>query len=75
MVIKEIDVTIIAPRERHPMIFKTFDDLKKGDSFIINIDHDPKPLFYSFLHERAEQFDWEYLDQGPVTWKVKILKK
>ena len=72
---KELDVTTIAPKDRHPLIFKTFDELKKGGDFILTNDHDPKPLYYSFLHEREGQFDWEYLEQGPTTWKVKISKK
>jgi uncharacterized protein (DUF2249 family) len=58
-----------------PLIFKTFDELKKGGDFILTNDHDPKPLYYSFLHEREGQFDWEYLEQGPTVWKVKISKK
>jgi uncharacterized protein (DUF2249 family) len=72
---KELDVTTIAPKDRHPLIFKTFDELKKGGDFTLTNDHDPKPLYYSFLHEREGQFDWEYLEQGPTEWKVKISKK
>ena len=75
MVLQELDVTTIVPRERHPLIFKTFDELGKGGEFILKNDHDPKPLYYSFLHEREGLFDWEYLEQGPMTWKVKITKK
>ncbi len=71
---KELDVTTIAPRERHPLIFKMFDELGKGDAFILTNDHDPKPLYYSFLHEREGRFGWEYLEQGPTLWKVKISK-
>ena len=71
---KELDVTTIAPRDRHPLIFSTLDALVKGDSFVLTNDHDPKPLYYSFLHEREGQFDWMYLEQGPVVWKVKISK-
>jgi uncharacterized protein (DUF2249 family) len=72
---KELDVTTIAPKDRHPLIFKTFDELQKGGEFVLNNDHDPKPLYYSFLHERDGQFDWEYLEQGPMVWRVKISKK
>lgn len=71
----ELNVTIIPPKNRHPLIFKTFDELKAGHGFILVNDHDPKPLYYSFLHEREGQFEWEYLEQGPLVWKVKILKK
>ena len=75
MVLKDLDVTKIIPRERHPLIFRTFDELEKGSAFILTNDHDPKPLYYSFLHEREGLFEWEYLEKGPVTWKVKITKK
>ena len=71
---KELDVTTIAPRERHPLIFKMFDELAKGDAFTLTNDHDPKPLYYSFLHEREGRFGWEYLEQGPALWRVKISK-
>ena len=67
-----LDVTTIAPRDRHPLIFSLFDGLVKGEAFALTNDHDPKPLYYSFLHEREGQFDWVYLEQGPVFWKVKI---
>ncbi len=71
---KELDVREIVPRERHPLIFKTFDDLKEGESFILINDHDPKPLYYQFLHEREGQFTWQYLEQGPEVWRVRITK-
>jgi uncharacterized protein (DUF2249 family) len=71
---KELDVTKIAPKDRHPLIFSLFDGLVKGEAFVLINDHDPKPLYYSFLHEREGQFDWVYLEQGPLLWKVKISK-
>ena len=72
---KELDFTRIEPKGRHPLIFKMFDELAKGEAFVLTNDHDPKPLYYSFLHEREGQFDWEYREQGPVLWKVRISKK
>lgn len=69
---KELDVREIIPRERHPLIFGTFDELEKGDSFVLVNDHDPKPLYYQFLHEREGLFSWQYLQEGPDEWKVKI---
>jgi len=38
-------------------------------------DHDPKPLYYQLLGERGNIFEWEYLEQGPEWWKVKISKR
>lgn len=71
---KELNVVEIIPRERHPLIFKTFDDLKQGESFLLVNDHDPKPLYYQFMHERPGQIAWEYQAQGPDLWKVKVTK-
>lgn len=72
---RELNVTTIPPRDRHPLIFETFDGLSTDDSIILINDHDPKPLYYSFLHEREGRFGWEYLEQGPEAWKVRITKK
>lgn len=63
------------PREKHPVIFSTFDSLKSGEFMQLINDHDPKPLHYQFMVERADQFTWEYLEEGPDVWKVAIGKK
>ena len=67
-----LDVRTIAPRERHPLIFDTFDGLKPGETFELVNDHDPKPLYYHFQAERPGQLRWTYLEQGPQTWRVEI---
>ncbi len=71
---KRVDVRTIPPRERHPLLFRTFDDLEAGQSFELVNDHDPKPLYYQFQVERAGTVEWEYLEQGPQTWRVRIGK-
>jgi uncharacterized protein (DUF2249 family) len=45
---------------------------KSGEAFILVNDHDPKPLYYQFLHEREGFFIWEYLEEGPDQWRVRI---
>jgi len=69
-----LNVTALEPRLKHPRIFEEFDSLTPGDAFIINNDHDPKPLYYQMLAERGHTFRWEYLVNGPEVWKVKITK-
>jgi uncharacterized protein (DUF2249 family) len=68
----ELDVRQIPPRNRHPMIFDTFDGLAPGDTFDLVNDHAPTPLYYQFLHERTGLFTWDYLEEGPETWRVRI---
>lgn len=69
-----LDVTVIEPRFKHPTIFNKFDQLEPGHAFVIHNDHDPKPLYYQLLGERGNIFQWEYLEEGPENWKVKISK-
>jgi len=69
-----IDVRTIVPRERHPLIFDTFHKLAAGDAFLLVNDHDPKPLYYQFKAELGDVFQWDYLEQGPEVWKVKIAR-
>ncbi len=73
--VEVLDVTSITPKLKHPTIFKHFDDLDAGESFVIDNDHDPKPLYYQLLGERGDIFTWEYLEQGPVRWQVRIAKR
>ena len=68
-------VTLIEPRLKHPTIFARFDELNEGETLTIHNDHDPKPLYYQLLGERGNIFNWEYLEQGPEWWKVKISKR
>ena len=67
-----LDVRTIVPRERHPLIFDTFDHLAPGESFELVNDHDPKPLYYQLKAERPGQLTWDYVEQGPQVWRVKI---
>ncbi|HVC11208.1 MAG TPA: DUF2249 domain-containing protein [Burkholderiales bacterium] len=67
-----LDVRTIMPRERHPLIFRTFDALESGEGFELVNDHDPKPLFYQLQAERGSGVDWRYLEEGPEVWRVRI---
>lgn len=69
-----IDVRHIIPRERHPLIFSTFDHLDAGEALLLVNDHDPKPLFYQFQAESNGKFTWDYLENGPEVWQVRIGK-
>ncbi|HMW66141.1 MAG TPA: iron-sulfur cluster repair di-iron protein [Chitinophagaceae bacterium] len=70
-----LNVTLLEPRQKHPTIFNRFDELNEGESLIIHNDHDPKPLYYQLLGERGNIFNWEYLEQGPQWWKIKITRR
>ena len=69
-----VDVREIPPRERHPLIFGTFDQLAPGDGLLLINDHDPKPLYYQFQAESSGEFTCDYLEKGPDVWRVRIGK-
>ncbi|MDP1675614.1 MAG: DUF2249 domain-containing protein [Bacteroidota bacterium] len=71
---KTIDVRNIHPSQRHSLIFEMFDALAGGESIELVNDHEPRPLYYTFLHERTDKFQWEYLESGPTVWRVRIRK-
>ena len=70
-----LNVMELDPRVKHPTIFQWFDKLAPGEGFILHNDHDPKPLYYQMLNERGNVFHWEYLEEGPVWWKVRIARR
>ncbi len=67
-----LDVRAEPPARRHELIFDTFHALEPGAAFVLVNDHDPKPLWYQFEAEHAGAYTWEYLEQGPEVWRVRI---
>ncbi len=72
---RELDVRVIPPREKHPAIFSTFGALQPGDAFVLVNDHDPVPLRFQFEAQHGGQYSWDYLEQGPAVWRVRIARK
>lgn len=73
---QQLDVRTMPPPKRHSTIFEMFDELEEGNAFVIINDHDPKPLGYQMAVVHGEEkFSWEYLQEGPDVWKVRIGKK
>lgn len=73
-VANELDVRDLPPAQRHPLIFERFNSLPVGASFILVNDHDPKPLYYHLSAEYTGQLQWQYLEEGPEVWRVRVGK-
>jgi uncharacterized protein (DUF2249 family) len=69
-----IDVRTIPGPQRHPLIFRTFESLQPGEALELVNDHDPFPLQNQFNFMKRGQFSWDYLEQGPQLWRVRIAK-
>lgn len=68
----ELDVRAEPPARRHQLIFQTWHDLTSGSAFVLVNDHDPKPLSYQFAAEHPGEYTWDYLEEGPQVWRVRI---
>ena len=69
-----LEVRHLPPAQRHQVIFERFNALPVGGSFVLVNDHDPKPLYYQLVAEYAGQLLWQYLEQGPEVWRVRMGK-
>lgn len=67
-----LDVRELPRAGRHDLVFEQFDALEPGDGLVLVNDHDPKPLRRQFETKRTARFTWEYLEQGPEVWRVRI---
>lgn len=71
---RTLDVRAIAPRQRHPMVFMSFAELREGEVLQLVNDHDPWPLHGQFEAQVPGQFAWDYLERGPAVWRVALRK-
>ncbi|TAM93634.1 MAG: DUF2249 domain-containing protein [Jatrophihabitans sp.] len=67
-----IDVRVMPHGQRHDTIFSSYQALEPGSAFVLVNDHDPKPLHYQFDAMFTGEFSWDYLEQGPQVWRVRI---
>lgn len=71
-IVQQLDVRSEPPARRHALIFDTWMALDSGTGFELINDHDPKPLKYQFDAEHNGEYEWDYLEEGPETWRVRI---
>ena len=58
--------------QRHALVFKKFDALKLGESFVLTTDHNPVLLDRELENSRPGQATWEHLNRGPVVYRIRI---
>ncbi len=70
-----LDVRTVPPGQRHALIFAALDRLAAGEAVTLVNDHDPIPLRYQLEATRGPACSWDYLEQGPTTWRVRIARR
>ena len=71
---EELDVRPLRKPDKHPRVFATYDSLAIGESFVLVNNHDPKHLRDEFDTDQPDSFSWEYVEQGPEVWRIRISK-
>jgi len=71
---KVMDVRNIPCSIKHGAIVRTFQELPVGDYFILLNDHNPVRLRDQFAAQWPDTFAWQYFEQGPNDFRVKITK-
>nr|WP_233340481.1 DUF2249 domain-containing protein [Haloprofundus sp. MHR1] len=71
---QELDVREYPPARRHELIFQAYDDLERGEAFVLVNDHDPKPLYHQFTAEEGPEFHWQYRQKDPGEFRVLVGK-
>lgn len=67
-----VDARLLPAARKHAAIFQALDELDRGEALVLLNDHDPVPLRYQLDAERPAAFSWEYLEEGPARWRVRI---
>jgi uncharacterized protein (DUF2249 family)/quercetin dioxygenase-like cupin family protein len=71
---KELDVRPLRKPDKHPTIFAAYDSLAVGEAFVLINNHDPRHLRDEFDTDEPNSFGWEYVEQGPEVWRIRISK-
>ena len=69
-----LDVREVEHPHRHPLIFRTYNELQPGQAFVLVVDHDPKPVLFELDFVQKGKFEYSYLEQGPEVWRVQMAK-
>lgn len=67
-----LDVRPVEPKDRFVTIMAAYDALGPGDTLDLTVDHDPKCMYYTLRAMHTEPFRFEYLEEGPETWRVEV---
>ncbi|MEQ4302010.1 DUF2249 domain-containing protein [Plantactinospora sp. B6F1] len=71
---QELDVRGLPKPDKHPTIFRTYDALAVGESFVLINNHNPRHLRDEFDIDHPGGYGWDYLDKGPQVWRIRISK-
>lgn len=73
--ITRLDVREVEPKNRFELIMGTYETLAHGATMELIVDHDPECMYFTLKATRGDEaFDFQYLEKGPVDWRVLVKK-
>lgn len=72
----ELDVRSVEPKHRFERIMGAYESLGTDQTLELTVDHDPKCMYYTLKATRGDEaFRFEYVESGPMTWRVHVRKR
>lgn len=73
--VSTLDVRRLPCELRRATIIESFDALEPGQSMEIVNSFDPVPLRQHFEERTLVGFRWDYLEQGPEIWRIRLTRR
>jgi uncharacterized protein (DUF2249 family) len=71
----ELDARTIPHAIRHATIFGALDAVRAGDGLVLLAPHDPLPLLGQLEQRAPGAFEVDYLERGPETWRLSLVRQ
>lgn len=72
----ELDVRPVEPKDRFAAIMGAYHAMTPGGVLELAVDHDPRCMYYTLqATEGDDAFTFAYLESGPETWRVEVVKR
>jgi uncharacterized protein (DUF2249 family) len=75
VVLPELDARAIPHAIRHASVFGALDQTDQGDGILLIAPHDPIPLLTQLERRSPGVFDVSYVERGPNTWRLSVVKR
>lgn len=71
----ELDARVIPHAIRHASIKGALGSLQQGAGLVLVAPHDPVPLLQQVEAEAPGAYTVEYVERGPVDWRLKFVRR
>lgn len=70
-----LDTRTVPAAERETAVLERLESLEPGESFLLLLESDPRPLLAACRANRPGDFDWSLLEEAPRLWRIEIRRR